>query len=47
MISIKPLPKNAPSPICDNLDPDSNVTEESDLHPAKQLSPRIQPMKEE
>jgi hypothetical protein len=32
MISIKPVPPNAAFSIRDNLDPDSNVTEESNLH---------------
>jgi hypothetical protein len=32
MISIKPASLNAQFTISDNLDPDSNVTEESDLH---------------
>jgi hypothetical protein len=31
MISIKSVRKNANLSICDNLDSDSNVTEESDL----------------
>jgi hypothetical protein len=31
MISIKPVPRNAFFPIRDNLGPDSNGTEESDL----------------
>jgi hypothetical protein len=38
MISIKPVSKNAHFSIHDNLYPDSNVTDESNPHPAKQLS---------
>jgi hypothetical protein len=30
-----------------HFDPDSTVTEESDLHQEKQLSPNFQPMKEQ
>jgi hypothetical protein len=37
MISIKPIRQNAAHSIRDNLDPDSNVTEESDSHSKKQL----------
>jgi hypothetical protein len=40
MISTTRVPKNASISIRDNLDPDSNVTEESDLHPEKHLSPK-------
>jgi hypothetical protein len=40
MISIKKVPMNAFFPIRDNLDADSNVTEESDLHPEKHLTPK-------
>jgi hypothetical protein len=39
MISIKPVRKNANSSIRDNLDSDSNVTEESDPHSEKHLAP--------
>jgi hypothetical protein len=39
MISTRTVPTNAKLLIRDNLDPDSNVTEESDLHPEKQFSP--------
>jgi hypothetical protein len=39
MISITPLQLNASFSIRDNLDPDSNVTEESDRHSEKHLSP--------
>jgi hypothetical protein len=38
MISIKPVLRNVDSSIRDNLDPDSNRTEESDLHPEKHRS---------
>jgi hypothetical protein len=38
MISTKPLSLNADLSIRDNLDLDSNRTEESDLHPEKHLS---------
>jgi hypothetical protein len=38
MISIKPVPQNAFASIRDNLEPDSNVTEESEMHSEKQLS---------
>jgi hypothetical protein len=40
MISNKSVLMNAPVSIRDNLDPDSNVTEESDLHQEKHLSPQ-------
>jgi hypothetical protein len=40
MISTKPIPQNAHGPIRDNLDLDSNVTEQSDPHPEKHLSPK-------
>jgi hypothetical protein len=40
MISIKPVPANAHLSIRDNLDPDANVTEESDLHSEKQYAPK-------
>jgi hypothetical protein len=46
MILTMPARSNAHSPIRDNLDPDSNVTEESDLQPEKLSSPRFQPMAE-
>jgi hypothetical protein len=38
MISIKPVPQNAHSSIRDNLDPDSNVTKESEMQSEKHLS---------
>jgi hypothetical protein len=38
MISTKPVSLNAHLSIRDNLDPDSNLTEESDLHLEKHLS---------
>jgi hypothetical protein len=38
MISTKPIRANANFPIRDNLDPVSNVTEESDLQSEKHLS---------
>jgi hypothetical protein len=38
MISTKPVPSNARHPICNNFDPDSNVTEESNPHFEKHLS---------
>jgi hypothetical protein len=41
MISIKPVPANAHPSIRDNFDPDSNRTDESDLHPEKQLALKI------
>jgi hypothetical protein len=41
MISNKIVPMNAYFSIRDNLDPDSNVTEESDLHSEKHPSPKI------
>jgi hypothetical protein len=37
MISTKPVSANAHFSIHDNLDPDSNVTDESDLQQAKQF----------
>jgi hypothetical protein len=40
-ILINPAEWNACFPIRDNLDPDSNVREVSDTHPAKQPSPKI------
>jgi hypothetical protein len=40
MTSIKPVPENAVISIRDNFDRDSNLTEESDLHPEKQLPPK-------
>jgi hypothetical protein len=40
MISIKPVQPNACFSIRDNIDPDSNVTEESDLHQQKHPSPK-------
>jgi hypothetical protein len=40
MISIKPVSLNPYFSIRDNLDPDSNITEKSDLHSEKQLSPK-------
>jgi hypothetical protein len=39
MISINPVPQNAQSSIRDNREPDSKITEESDLHSEKQESP--------
>jgi hypothetical protein len=39
MISINPVPANAHFSIRDNIDPDSNVTEESDMHQEKHPSP--------
>jgi hypothetical protein len=42
MISIKLVPLNAPFAIRDNRDPDSIVTEESDLQPLKHLSPKYE-----
>jgi hypothetical protein len=48
MISTKPVPTNALLPIRDNLEQDSNVIEESELHKRKALlMPTIQPMQEE
>jgi hypothetical protein len=41
MISNKSVSLNANISIRDNLDPDSNVTEESDLHLLKHLSYKI------
>jgi hypothetical protein len=41
MISTKPVPRNAFFLIRDNLDPDSNRTEESDPHPEKHSLPNI------
>jgi hypothetical protein len=41
MISIKPVSSNAFSSVRDNLDPDSNLTEESDLHLEKYPQPKI------
>jgi hypothetical protein len=41
MISTKPVSRNASASIRDNLDPDSNVTEESDLHSEKQSAPKF------
>jgi hypothetical protein len=46
MISIKPVLLNASNSIRDNLEPDSNETEESDLHSEKDSQPELQPMKE-
>jgi hypothetical protein len=40
MISIKPVRANASDAIRDNLDPDSNATEESDLQLEKHFSPK-------
>jgi hypothetical protein len=40
MISTKRVIKNACFSIRDNLDPDSNVTEESDVQSEKQFSPK-------
>jgi hypothetical protein len=40
MISIKRVPLNTSFSICDNIDPDSNVTEESDAHKEKQFQPK-------
>jgi hypothetical protein len=39
-ISINPVPQNAHFSIRDNLDPDSNGTEESERHTAKHLKPK-------
>jgi hypothetical protein len=39
MISTKRVPQKASFSIRDNLDPDLNVTDESDPHLEKQLSP--------
>jgi hypothetical protein len=39
-ISTKPVRLNAPTSIRENLDPDSNVPEESDLHTEKHYSPK-------
>jgi hypothetical protein len=36
----KPVALNAHFSIRDNIEPDSNVIEESDLHSEKQLSPK-------
>jgi hypothetical protein len=47
IIATKPVPQNALFPIRDNLDLDSNITEESDLQPEKHAQPKTQPMKEE
>jgi hypothetical protein len=41
MISTKPVLANAPFSIRDNLDPDSNVTEENDRQSVKHISPNI------
>jgi hypothetical protein len=41
MISIKPVPLNVFFSIRDNLDPDSNLTKESDLHSEKHSQPKI------
>jgi hypothetical protein len=41
MIPTKPVPQIAAYAIPDNLDPDSNITEESDLHKEKHSSPNI------
>jgi hypothetical protein len=41
MISTKPVSKNAFVSICDNLDPDSNRTEERNPQQEKQFSPKI------
>jgi hypothetical protein len=40
MILIKPVRKNAHFSIRDNLDPDSNVTDENDSHQEKHSSPK-------
>jgi hypothetical protein len=40
MISTKPVSANTPSSIRNNLDPDSNLIEESDLHQEKQNPPK-------
>jgi hypothetical protein len=40
IISIKPVFANAFGSICDNLEPDSNVIEESDLHQENHPSPK-------
>jgi hypothetical protein len=37
----KPLPHNAHGSIRDNLEPESNVTEESDFHSQKHIMPKI------
>jgi hypothetical protein len=47
MISIKPVLTNAHFSIRDNLDPDSNLTEEIDLHSKNAFHPRLQSMKVE
>jgi hypothetical protein len=41
MIPIKPVPRNTDFSIRDNLDSDSNVTQESDLHSKKHFQSRI------
>jgi hypothetical protein len=41
MLSIKPVLLNPPNLRRDNLDSDSNVTEENDPQSAKHLSPKI------
>jgi hypothetical protein len=38
---MKPVPENAFISIRDNFDPDSNLTEESDLQSQKHFSPKI------
>jgi hypothetical protein len=40
MISFKTVKLNTAFSICDNLDPDSNLTEESLTHPQKQPPPK-------
>jgi hypothetical protein len=40
-ISVNRVLENAPLSICDNLELDSNVTDESKLHLKKQRSPKI------
>jgi hypothetical protein len=47
MISTKPVPLNASDSIRDTLNPDSNVTDESDPHSKRKSShSRIQPVEE-
>jgi hypothetical protein len=41
MISTKTAPMNACRSIRDNINPNSKITKESDLHSEKHLSPKI------
>jgi hypothetical protein len=40
-IAFNPASQNSHFSICDNFDPDSNLSEESDPHEQKQPSPKI------